>query len=107
MNRQFWGYSVLGVLDWLDEHVPKAGRVYLHDWNHDAYLIYLRERRLRADLLDAGGEIEGIRASQTALVIHEKHFGKYEVMIWDVYGTVKPARVLTVDGVPLVTVYQR
>jgi 4-amino-4-deoxy-L-arabinose transferase-like glycosyltransferase len=107
MNRQFWGYSVLGLLPWLDEHVPPGGKVYLHDWNHDAFVIYLRERRLRRDIEDAGMEMGGIQASRTALVVHEKHFAKYEVMIWEAYGKVAPAYVLTLDGVPLVTVYQR
>jgi hypothetical protein len=107
MNRQFWGYSVLGALDWLNRHVPTDGKVYLHDWNHDAYNIYRRERRLRRDILDAGMEMGGVRASGTALVVHEKHFNKYEVMIWDAYRKVQPAFVLTLDGVPLVTIYQR
>src|SRR5262249_34903787 len=107
MNRQFWGYSVLGLLPWLNEHVPQNGKVYLHDWNHDAYNIYRRENRLRRDILDAGMEIDGVRASKTALVIHEKHFNKYEVMIWDAYKALRPAEVLTLDDVPLVTVYQR
>jgi Dolichyl-phosphate-mannose-protein mannosyltransferase len=107
MNRQFWGYSALGVIGWLDEHLPPKPRLYLHDWNHDAYEIYLRERRLRADIVDAGMEDPGIRASDAALVVHEKHFNKYEYMIWAAYGTVRPAHVLTLDGVPLVTVYTR
>jgi hypothetical protein len=107
MNRQFWGYSVLGVIPWLDEHVPRNARLYLHDWNHDAYDIYRREQRLRADILDAGMEMNGMRASQLALVVHEKHFNKYDVMIWEAYGHVQPAHVLTLDGVPLVTVYRR
>ena len=107
MNRQFWGYSVLGVLDWLDQHVKPDGKVYLHDWNHDAYNIYLREHRLRRDILDAGMEMDGVRASDTALLVHEKHFNKYEMMIWDAYRQVRPSYVLTLDGVPLVTVYQR
>jgi 4-amino-4-deoxy-L-arabinose transferase-like glycosyltransferase len=107
MNRQFWGYSVLGVVGWLDEHLPPRARLYLHDWNHDAYEIYLRERRLRPDIVDAGMEDEGVRASQAALVVHEKHFNKYEYMIWAAYGTVRPVHVLTLDGVPLVTIYER
>ena len=107
MNRQFWGYSVLGVLDWLNAKLPPRARVYLHDWNHDAYEIYLRERRLRADITDAGMEDPGVRASDAALVVHELHFNKYEYMIWAAYGTVRPAHVLTLDGVPLVTVYTR
>jgi 4-amino-4-deoxy-L-arabinose transferase-like glycosyltransferase len=107
MNRQFWGYSVLGLMDWLNAHLPARAKLYLHDWNRDAYLIYLRERRLRADVQDADMEEPGVRASDAALVIHEKHFAKYEYMIWAAYGTVRPAEVLTLDGVPLVTVYTR
>ena len=107
MNRQFWGYSVLGTMDWLSAHLPEHARLYLHDWNHDAFEIYLRERRLRADVTDAGMEDAGMRASDAALVIHERHFNKYEYMIWAAYGTVRPAHVLTLDGVPLVTVYTR
>jgi hypothetical protein len=107
MNRQFWGYSVAGLLPWLDAELPPDTRLYLHDWNHDAYTMYLRDGRLRPDILDAGMEDPGVRASNAALVIHEKHFAKYEYMIWDAYRTVRPAQVLTLDGVPLVTVYTR
>jgi hypothetical protein len=107
MNRQFWGYSVLGIIPWLDAHLPQNGKLYLHDWNHDAYEIYRRERRLRGDIADAGMEMAGMRGSGAALVVHEKHFNKYDVMIWEAYGHAQPSEVLTLDGVPLVTVYQR
>ncbi len=107
MNRQFWGYSVRGLLPWFNANLPEGSRIYLHDWNHDSYEMYLRDGLLRPDLRDAGMEIGGVRSSDTALVIHEKHFNKYEYMIWDVYKTVRPAQVLTYDGVPLVTVYRR
>ncbi|MBI4509213.1 MAG: glycosyltransferase family 39 protein [Deltaproteobacteria bacterium] len=107
MNRQFWGYSIVGLLPWFNTHLPEAARLYLHDWNHDAYEIYLREGRLRSDILDAGMEDPGVRSSDAALVIHEKHFNKYEYMIWNAFGHLQPAEVLTLDGVPLVTVYKR
>ena len=107
MNRQFWGYSVAGVLPWLNHALPPRAQLYLHDWNHDAYLLYLRDGRLRSDIRDAGLEEPAVRASDAALVVHEKHFNKYELMIWDVYRTVRPAHVLTLDGVPLVTIYLR
>jgi hypothetical protein len=107
MNRQFWGYSVRGLLPWLNQRLPPNARLYLHDWNHDAYLVYLRERLLRPDIQDAGMEDPGIGGSDAALVIHEKHFDRYEYRIWSAYGTIQPAEVLTVDGVPLVTVYLR
>jgi 4-amino-4-deoxy-L-arabinose transferase-like glycosyltransferase len=107
MNRQFWGYSVRGILDWLSERLPPGARLYLHDWNHDAYELYVRDGLLRPDLVDAGMEDPGVRSSQAALVIHERHFNKYEYMIWNAYGHLRPAHVLTLDGVPLVTVYLR
>ena len=62
---------------------------------------------LRRDLRDTGLEEPGVRASDMALVIHEKHFNKYEHWIWDAYGKTRPAAVLTHEGVPLVTLYTR
>ena len=41
------------------------------------------------------------------MVIHEKHFNKYEYWIWDFYGTARPSLVLDDEGVPIVTVYER
>jgi hypothetical protein len=62
---------------------------------------------LRPDLRNTGLEEPGVRASDIAMVIHEMHFRKYEYWIWDFYGTARPSRVLTDEGVPIVTVYQR
>jgi hypothetical protein len=84
-----------------------GARVYWHDTNHDSFREYQREGLLRHDVLDAGMEEPAVRRSHAALVIHELHFAKYEHMIWNAYGTATPARVLSLDGVPLVTVYRR
>lgn len=107
MNRQFWGYSPFGLFDWFARSLPPRTRLYLHDWNHDAWELYVRTGRLRPDIVDAGMEDPGIRSSTAALVIHERHFNKYEYMIWNTYGHLRPSKVLALDGVPLVTVYQR
>ena len=48
-----------------------------------------------------------MRASDLALVIHEKHFNKYEYWIWDAFGTTQPSYVVTHEGVPVVTLYDR
>ena len=109
MNRQFWGYSVYGLLPWLNANLPPRARLFLHDWNHDSYELYLRARKLRPDirdaaLLDAGNPRFDPDAS---LVIHEKHFNEFDYMIWEAYQHVQPAAVLTLDGVPLVSVYMR
>lgn len=46
-------------------------------------------------------------SSQLALVVHERHFNRHDYMIWAAYRTVRPVFVLRVDGVPVVTVYER
>lgn len=103
MNRQFWGYSVKGLLPWINQALPAGTRLYPHDWNHDSWLLYARDRQLRPDLVDAGQ----VAGSEAALVIHERHFNEYDFQIWAEYGHVQPTEVLTLDGVPLVSAYQR
>ena len=107
MNRQFWGYSTRGLLPWLDAHVPRNGQIYWHDTNQAILNMNMREGLMRDDTFNTPLEEPGVKASSTALVIHEKHFNKYEYWIWDFYGTARPSTVLTMEGVPLVTVYQR
>ena len=109
MNRQFWGYSVKGLLPWLNQRLPPRATLYLHDTNEDSYNLYMRSRALRDDIVDASsiGEPGTRFVSDAALVIHEKHFDDVDFRIWETYGHVQPAQVLTLDGVPLVSVYLR
>jgi hypothetical protein len=107
MNRQFWGYSTRGILPWLDAHTQPGAQIYWHDTNQPILNMNVREGLMRGDLGNTGLEEPGVRASSTAMVIHEKHFNKYEYWIWDFYGLTRPALVLTDEGVPIVTVYQR
>ncbi len=107
LNRQFWGYPTRQLLPWMNDSFPDDERVYFHDTNHDSLTMYRRDGLLRRDIHDAGMEKGGIEASGHALVIHELHFNKYDYWIWAAYGTPVPARVLHLDGVPLITAYQR
>jgi hypothetical protein len=107
MNRQFWGYSTRGILPWLDAHTRPGAAIYWHDTNQAQLNMNVREKLQRPDLNNTGLEEPGVRASSTAMVIHEKHFNKYEYWIWDFYGTARPSLVLADEGVPMVTVYQR
>jgi hypothetical protein len=108
MNRQFWGVSARGVLDYLNQFAPKKGEpphpVYSHNAS-PAWGIYRAEGYLKPGLPDAGHEGVGVRRSHIAIVIHQLHFNRHDYMIWEAYGTVQPAWVLTLDGVPLVSVY--
>ena len=107
MNRQFWGYATRGILPWIDAHARPGAPVYWHDTNQDQLNMHVREGRLRPDIGNTGLEEPGVKASDLATVIHEKHFNKYEYWIWDFYGTARPSLVLDDEGVPIVTVYER
>ncbi len=104
MNRQFWGESARGVLPFLRSRPP--GPVYSHDAS-PAWGIYIRDKLLPPTMRDAGREEAGIAASRIALVIHELHFNRHDYLIWSAYRTTRPVFVLRVDGVPIVSVYER
>ena len=107
MNRQFWGYASRGVLSWLNQHAGRNASVYWHDANQDMLNMDVREHLLRDDITNSGMEEAGVRGSTLGMVIHERHFAKYDYWFWDFYGTTRPSYVLGYEGVPLVTVYER
>jgi hypothetical protein len=108
MNRQFWGYSPRGLLSWLNRTLEPGARLYPHDMNTDSIVYYKRDGLMRKDIADVWQlEEPGMRQSNWALVIHEKHFNRYDPALWEIYGTLRPAHVLDLEGVPLVTVYHR
>lgn len=107
MNRQFWGYSTRGILPWLNAQAPRGAPVYWHDTNQPILNMNVREQLLRSDIGNTGLEEPGVRAAKIAMVIHEMHFNKYEYWMWDFFHTTRPSLVLTYEGVPLVTVYER
>jgi hypothetical protein len=107
MNRQFWGYATRGILPWINANAAPGAPIYWHDTNQNQLDMNVREKRLRPDINNTPLEEPGVRASDIAMVIHEKHFNKYEFWIWDFYGTARPSLVLDDEGVPIVTVYKR
>lgn len=107
MNRQFWGYSVRGAMPFLNRALAPNTPVYFHDANWFQLRMSQLDGFLRRDIADAGMEEPGVVGSRAAMVMHEKHFNKYEYWIWDAYGTTKPSFVQTHLGVPLCTVYER
>jgi 4-amino-4-deoxy-L-arabinose transferase-like glycosyltransferase len=99
--RQFWGYTTAGVLPFLNEEVPSGGRVYFHDTAPRSVEMFREDGTLRRDIRNS--KIEG---SDFALVHHELHMIMVDTWIWNEYGAVHPARVLTYQGVPIVSVYE-
>jgi hypothetical protein len=107
MNRQFWAYCVLPMLDWVDAQRPDNRRMYWHDVISDAQHMYKREGRLDMDVGDTGAAEAGIQQSAIGLLTWEKHWAIYEGWFWESYGTVKPVFVRDREGVPLVIAYKR
>jgi Dolichyl-phosphate-mannose-protein mannosyltransferase len=107
MNRQFWGYSVLPMLDWFAAHVPPSRATYWHDVFPEAVPYYVRDGRIPPGLGDVGVGEDRVRLSDIGLLIYERHFAVYEGLLWEAYGTTKPAYVRTREGVPLVAAYLR
>ncbi len=114
LKRQYWGYSTRRLLPELNRmarprltHFTARVPTYFHDTNHYSRNIYVRCGLLLPNITYAGDGLPGIRRSQIAIFLYEKHQVMWEFLIWQDYATLKPARVLTLDGVPLITVYRR
>jgi hypothetical protein len=107
MNRQFWAYCVLPILDWVNGHDPENQRMYWHDVIGDALAMYKREGRLAMSVGDTGYGQPGVARSAMGLMVYERHWAMFESYIWDSYGTLKPALVRVREGVPLVIGYER
>jgi len=107
LNRQFWGYAARGVMPTLNRVAPQGAPIYFHDAGWSLLQMSMKDGFLRRDLRDSGIEEPGVRAARLGLVIHEKHFNKYEYWHWDAFGTTRPLQVLTHEGVPIVTLYAR
>ena len=102
MMRQYWGYASRDALPWLNENAPKDAAIFLHNMTGGAWDEYTREGLVREDLRPTG-----IGGSDYALYHHQAAFTFIRDQIWESYGVRAPVWVLDLDGVPLVSVYER
>lgn len=102
LNRQYWGYTTRSLLDFLNEHVEPDGQVFFHDTAHAAYRMYIDDGALRRDIL--WGDTS---SSQLAIVHHEQHMAHVEYEIWERFDVTAPVHVVSHQGVPVISVYQR
>jgi hypothetical protein len=103
MQRQFWSNNVTAVLPWLNEHVPRGGRVYFHEVNVESYRAYQLAGMLRRDIRYAGSP----READYAVYQWHREFRDREYEIWSDLGTQRPATGLWIDEVPQILVYAR
>ncbi len=102
MMRQFWGYAARQGLPWLNEHAPKHARVWTHNTTGYAWTVYKRDGLVRKDLRSTGP-----RGSQYGLFHHQRAFRWELTRLWKAYGTKAPAHVVGIDGVALLSVYEK
>ncbi|NUQ75545.1 MAG: glycosyltransferase family 39 protein [Polyangiaceae bacterium] len=103
LNRTFWGYTTGSVVDYLNREVKKGGTVYIHDTAGQAWDMMVRDGRLRRDIR-ASWTIAG---ADFGLYHHELHMQGQEHQNWVAFGTVAPAYIGGLDGVPVILVYRR
>jgi hypothetical protein len=102
LNRTFWGYTTGSVTGFLDREAPPNGSVYIHDTAGAAWDMFLRDGRVRRDLRAAWS----VPGADISLYQHEKHMLGHEYQNWIVSGTVAPAFIAGLDGVPVIWGYE-
>ncbi len=100
--RQFWGYAARGGLDWLNEHAPDSARVSFQNTTPGAFEMYQREGWLREDIRYAWSLYE----SDFFTLHHQKSFEPLHYQVWWIFGTQAPAHTVTVNGVPVLSIYR-
>jgi hypothetical protein len=102
LNRGFWGYETGAIVDWLKVHFPNGARVYPNDTLPTSFEQLRADGRLPRSI---DQEFWNVQATDVAVVEHEQHMDEVEAQIWVAFGTVSPAYVVTLQGVPVLSVY--
>lgn len=102
LNRGFWGHSITPLLPELPAVVGERGKLYIHDVDAKVVEQYRREGRWPAGLRPVP-----IGRADAGLLFHERHMATYEFELWDRLGTNAPAMIVTLDDVPLTSLYSR
>ncbi|MDH5673203.1 MAG: glycosyltransferase family 39 protein [Myxococcales bacterium] len=101
MNRQFWGFTTGSLAPFLYETLPQGGRVYVCDMTHAAFRQLAHDGLLPDNIVPTAD----LARADLALVHHEHHFAEVDYQIWTSFGSSQPLKVLSYDGVPIISVY--
>ncbi|MFW6051417.1 MAG: ArnT family glycosyltransferase [Myxococcota bacterium] len=102
MNRQFWGFTTGSLAGWLRARMPEGGTVWICDTTWEAWRMMQRDGMIPPNIRATGS----MGRADYVLVHHEDHFNEVDYQAWVMHGRVRPAHVLTYDGVPIITVYE-
>ncbi|MCA9557100.1 MAG: glycosyltransferase family 39 protein [Myxococcales bacterium] len=105
MPRNFWGYSTIAVLPFLDEAVEKNGLVFWHNATAGSVRAYQRDGLLRKDIRYSGDWT--VPSSDWGVYHDQREKLPEETDLWRAYGTDWPVDGYFLDGVQLIGVYHR
>lgn len=103
MQRNFWGYTSRGNLDYLNGHLEPAARVFFPPTNLDSYHAYRRDGLLRPDIQYSAT----LDKADWATIHCEDTEADDEHRVWNDWGTARPVAGVYVDEVPMNLVYRR
>lgn len=103
MQRQFWSYANRGALAWVNENARYGAVVDFQDALPGACDMYRLEGWLRHDLRCT------VRSASPDVLLFdvEERFSEEEQRYWKKLRTAGPVHEVTVDGVPVLRVYQK
>jgi len=101
--RNFWGYSTISVLDYLNEHAAESSSVFFHKATPRAIAQYQRQDMLREDIRYSWS----IETADWIVYHHQKAFAHVESDTWNAHGNFSPTLTVTIAGVPLISLYER
>ena len=99
LGRGFWGHAIVPALPELGQG---ARTIFLHDLHELVRRQYAREGRWPEGLQPAP-----VLRSDVGLLFHEKHMTTNETDLWNAMGTTAPSSVITLDDVPLTSIYRK
>ncbi|GAB4304315.1 MAG: hypothetical protein Kow0090_19890 [Myxococcota bacterium] len=103
MMRNFWGYEVIGALDYINRNGGKGARIFFQRTNYDSMKQYQKEGLLRSDFQYANTP----DSAQIATFHYKNPFIPDEMDIWSEFKTQKPVMGIYIDEVPIHRVYFR
>lgn len=105
LSRNFWGYSSIDILPYLNAEAAKGDRVFWHNATGWAIDAYKKDGLLRRDLVNAGDW--GPPYSDWGVYHDAQEKLPEELDLWRAYGTEWPVEGSFVDGVQIIGVYKR
>ncbi|MEM7152702.1 MAG: hypothetical protein AAF799_07660 [Myxococcota bacterium] len=97
LNRGFWGHAMHELWPTLES---RSGPLFMHDLHEHSRRQYEREGRWPQGLKPSPA-----RRARTGLLFYEMHMAVEEQSLWEGMGTTRPVQVLSLDDVPLTSLY--